>query len=452
MNPLRTSVILVALCTLVSLPAHAVHVFELAGGIQVIAESDPAAPIMTLRIDLVGGSADDPNDKQGLAQVASRVLLETGTSLGEAGLRAALDNLGATVDRDVSQDLTSFSFELLPEAAEDVLGLVADMLAYGPPDNGMDKAKSQALSALEQSVGNDKRLAYVHFRRAVYGEHPFGRDPLGERAGIGAVSIDDVLGFWRTRVVSGNLVIRVSGPLPIATMKTVLAHHLGRIPQGPRYKSNIKPLAALAWRRTVVVDKPDRSQTQLYLGYPTIGRASADYAALQVALSVFGSFSGRFNKAIRIDRGWSYGAYSYAHPGVHPGLLTHYTFPKADKTAETVAELLRLLAAYTAQGPTEDEVTRAKRFLAGKFLLGFDTAAERVDHTTVAILSGLDPKWLDGWAAQLAAVKPEQVKAAAIKYMVPNTFGLAIVGDAKTLTPALGRLVPGLQVQTVPWK
>ena len=64
-----------------------------------------------------------------------------------------------------------------------------------------------------------------------------------------------------------------------------------------------------AGRRLLVVDKPERTQTQILVGTLGTSPHDDDHVPLVVGNAVFGgTFTSRLMKEIRSKRGWSYGA------------------------------------------------------------------------------------------------------------------------------------------------
>ena len=64
-----------------------------------------------------------------------------------------------------------------------------------------------------------------------------------------------------------------------------------------------------AGRRLLVVDKPERTQTQILVGTMGTSAHDDDHVPMVVGNAVFGgTFTSRLMKEIRSKRGWSYGA------------------------------------------------------------------------------------------------------------------------------------------------
>jgi zinc protease len=83
-------------------------------------------------------------------------------------------------------------------------------------------------------------------------------------------------------------------------------------PAEVRRRSPCRPRSG---RHTVLVDKPERTQTADPARHTAPPRAHADWLALSVGSAVFGgTFTSRLMSEVRVKRGWSYGASSSRRP------------------------------------------------------------------------------------------------------------------------------------------
>ena len=105
----------------------------------------------------------------------------------------------------------------------------------------------------------------------------------------------------------------VRGHLNEDVLAEVLQTTLGQLPLGSGLKSDVKPTTAAQGRRIFFIDKPNRSQTQIMLGHPSVPASHPGFYALQVMTSAFGGqFSSRLmQELLRVKRGLSYGAYAW---------------------------------------------------------------------------------------------------------------------------------------------
>ena len=132
-------------------------------------------------------------------------------------------------------------------------------------------------------------------------------------------------------------------------------------------------------RHLVLVDKPERTQTQILIGCLGTHAHDEDHVALHVGNTIFGgTFTARLMNEVRSKRGWSYGAYSSLPYDRHRRGFSLWTFPKASDAAACITLELDLLAKWWKDGVTPKELAWAKRYLVRSHAFAIDTAGKRV--------------------------------------------------------------------------
>src|SRR5262249_39113772 len=149
-------------------------------------------------------------------------------------------------------------------------------------------------------------------------------------------------------------------------------------------------LALAPGRRTFVVDKPERAQSQIVIGHAAPPPAHADFVALNVAATAFGgSFTSRLMQEVRVKRGWSYGAHFGAVRARAGPSFRMPVAPAAAQTADTLGLVLGLWEEAAAGGFTEDEIAHARRVLEGAWAFEIETPGARLEQRIAVIVQGL---------------------------------------------------------------
>jgi predicted Zn-dependent peptidase len=87
----------------------------------------------------------------------------------------------------------------------------------------------------------------------------------------------------------------------------------------------------------------------------------------------------------------------------------------------------------------EEELGDVQNYLSGNFVIGLETQAGLATQLSTMKLLGLPDNYLETFTANIRAVQPAQIQAAAARYMAPEAASIVVVGDAsqigKTLEP-----------------
>jgi zinc protease len=209
------------------------------------------------------------------------------------------------------------------------------------------------------------------------------------------------------------------------------------------------PPAPGGGRKTLLVDKPERSQSQIIVGHATWPAAHPEFLAQQVGATVFGgTFTARLMSEVRVKRGWSYGASFRAGKTRAGHSVKLRVFPAAEQTPDTLELILRLWDEIVAGGVTEAEVEFAKGYMEGSWAFDLATPAERLDRRTETYVIGVAEDWIETHVHRLRAVTAKDVNEAIRKAWRPDSATIVVTCTADAMRPRLEGLPLGA-IETV---
>lgn len=420
-------------------PAEAVPGDGLARAPLVFVEEAHDLPVVLVQASLRSGSAWDPPGREGLARMTVEMLRRGAGGRSRAEIDETLDRLGADIGASAGADSISLTGHVLKRNLEPFLAVFSDVLcAPDFPENEVEKLRREMLAALDEMREDDHDLCSRHFARHLYGDHPYGRSSLGTEASIAAITNGEIRDFYLTHFADANMIIGLSGDVDDATAaaaKRAVAR-LGHRPAPPAIPLVDPPVPA--GRRLLLVDKPERTQTQLLIGHPAPRWGTPEYDALQVATTAFGgTFTGRLMTEVRVKRGLSYGAYATLHGGRGRGHLDLWVFPSAKDTIETLALVLGMYDDLASRGLAEDEIAFARRHLVGHFPLAIETPERRLSYRTDLEICGLPADYLSRYRDRISSVTPAAVADAVQRYVTPRHLAVTLVATAAAVAPEI---------------
>jgi zinc protease len=186
-------------------------------------------------------------------------------------------------------------------------------------------------------------------------------------------------------------------------------------------------------RRTVVdLAVP---QAVISFGGPGLARKHPDFMAAFVVNHILGggSFTSRLYQEVREKRGLAYGVSTYLLPMERSALFSGWTATRADRTAETIEIMEREIRRMAQEGPTEDELAKAKAYLTGSYPLRFDTSTKIAGQLVQIQIEDLGIEYIKNRNAMIEAVTVEDAKRAAASVMSSGLL-MTIVGRPKGVT------------------
>lgn len=399
------------------LPGHAAPRIEhwtLPNGARVYFVEARDLPMVQMRAVFDAGSGRDPAGRSGLAQLTAHLLREGTGGLDADAVANRFESLGADFGAGSDRDMTTVDLRSLtdPRLLGPATALYSGLLTQPSfPDEALTRERARARVSLSRDAQNPGSVIEKAFFRELYGDHPYGRDPAGDVAGIQAIRREDLVAHHRRYFTGRNAWFVVIGDLSRGAVEKLARQTVGALPAGePAGKF---PSVKTGSARTRHLAFPAQ-QSHLRIGVPAMTRGDPDYFPLHVGNYILGGggLVSRLSDEVREKRGLSYSVYSYFLPMREAGPFTLGLQTKNAKRGEATTLVRRVLGEFVASGPTDKELEAAKKHLTGAFPLRLDSNRKIADNLAVIAFYGLPLTWLDDYNARIEAVTAEQIRDA----------------------------------------
>lgn len=412
-------------------------------GCRLIIDASDDIPLVWFQVAIRGGSAGDPPGREGFTYHLFTLARRGAGALDRAALDEELDVLGASLSVSLERDSARLSGLCLARNLDRVVDLAADILArprMEPVEH--EKLLRETRMTLDEIRDDDSQLVARFFNRHCVPDHPYGRTVMGTEASLARIELDDVRAAHQRLVVPENLIIGVAGAVSPARAQALAERLVADLPGHPA-----PPLPAVAsppepgGRRIVVVDKPERTQSQILLGHlgPRYGTPEA-LALIAIETAFGGTFTSRLMQEIRVQRGWSYGASAGLHRSRGAHWFRMQLAPSAEVTPDALSLTWSLFEDVARNGITDEELAFAKTYLGGSLPFHLATARQRVRVAVQNELFGLPEDYARTLPAELAKLSHDEVVQAARAWLHPDSSLAVVVATAETMVPRLEAL------------
>jgi zinc protease len=224
-----------------------------------------------------------------------------------------LNRLGGEFEVDVRDDGTVYSGAVLSENLEPFLTLLGETLSSPKFTAGeLAKLKKEVEGEILEVKGNDRALVSYNFSRFFYGDHPYSHPAIGTRKGVKNVTPKDIVRYYVQRFGGKTLQLFGTGAAKKEAIEkwfTALTEKLEALHPEAQPAKDVPPTRIHAERRTLLVDKPNITQSQVLLGGAGMRPETPGFYPILLGNYPFGgqSFEARLMKEVRIKRGWTYG-------------------------------------------------------------------------------------------------------------------------------------------------
>jgi zinc protease len=397
-------------------------------------------PVVQIRLVVRSGSASDPENTPGLAQLTAAMLKEGTYKRTSAHLAEAVDFLGASLDVSSDTDSVIIDMHALSEHFQSALDLVAE-IATKPAftQEELDKLRKRELARLQLRTQSPHFLANREFSKALYGKHAYAHVDTTP-AVVKRVKRSDLVTWHRRHFGPNNAFLVVVGNVTPEQVKSVADTAF----KGWASVDVPKPVQAeppeRETRDVILVDRPKSVQSVIYYGNLALPRQHPDYIPLLVANQVLGgSAASRLFMDLREKRSLTYGAYSDVDERVQIAPFNAFASVRNEVTAEAMAAFSEHLDRIVREAPSQAELADAKRYLVDRFPLRIETPDKIAALVSQQRLYGLPDDYWDEFGKQIERVTSEAALQAAQKYIRPDKSIIVVVGEAAAVKPALER-------------
>ncbi|TWG97447.1 zinc protease [Mesorhizobium sp. J18] len=383
-------------------------------GITAWLVEDHTIPIVTIRFAFEGGSTQDPAGKEGIANLMTGLFDEGAGDLESAKFQQALDVAGAEMSFSASRDAIYGSMRLLAENQREALDLLR--LAINEPrfdQPPIDRIRSQIKSRLLSQSRDPQYEAQREFAKALYGEHPYARPDQGTAETLDSITEEDLKAFHDRLFARGRLHVAVVGAIGPEDLKRELDALFGDLPEEPDLLPVEHVAPRLDQRIPIAYDLP---QSTIHVVYPGVSRKDSEFfpAYLMNEILGGGTFSSRLFEEVREKRGLAYGVGSDLISRKYSEALMIGTATRPDRANEALKIILDEARRMAAEGPTQEELDAAKRYVIGAYAINNLDSSSVIARTLVNLqIEDLGIDYIDRRVELINAVTRDQVLAAA---------------------------------------
>lgn len=399
-------------------------------GAHVVFHQAMEIPMLDVSIAFAAGSAYDAA-QFGLSALTTRLLDQGNGGLSAGKIADQFAEIGAQYGGASSRDAAILTLRTLskPDTLSKATHLFSLLVNHPDfPTDAFLREQNQQLMAITQSHESPDVVADDVFYQLLYGQHPYAHPIDGTLETVKNITLQDVQRFYRQYFVGNNAIVILVGAIDSATAHQIAERITHDLPQGVPAKK-IAQATRLTKESLVNIQHPS-SQTVLRIGQLGITHANKHYFPLQVGSYILGggSLVSILADELREKRGLTYGVSSQflPMPGEGPFVISLST--KNNQSKEALSITHTVLSTFVKQGPTQEELIAAKRYLTGSFPLSLASNRSIADMLLKITFYHLPQDFIDTYIDSINAVTTKEIVTAFQQEIHPNTLLQVSVG------------------------
>jgi zinc protease len=424
----------------------------LPNGLTVVVSPKDKLPIAYVSIRFKVGSAYDPQDKAGLADMTARLLDRGTTKRTATAIAEELDFLGARLDASAGGTGSTVSLSLLGKDIERGLDLLADILQDSRFEQAeLERERTQMQSQIQQRQVNPRQVVSEVFREVLYGEHPLHRPIAGYASTVSQLTRDDVLAFYRRFCVPNNAILVMVGDFSEAHMVELIERALGGWQAAPLDQITLPQPSPTTGKQVRMVDM-DVNQSYVEFGHLSVRRADPEFASLRAMNYILGGggFVSRLMRSIREEQGLAYSVHSdFVGGSQFPGFFYTGLQTKIDTTSQALNTLLTVIERMKEAPVSADELTDMKLYYEGSLPRRAESYGQVAGLLIDREFFGLPDGYWESEIQQIQQLSAEDIQRLAQRYLHTDNFVLALVSKRDQLDLAVPS-IPTEAIRAVP--
>lgn len=429
--------------------------FTLPNGLRVVVHTDRKAPVVAVNIWYHVGSKDEPAGRSGFAHLFEHLMFN-GSENYRGEFFEPFKQVGATNQNGTTNTDRTNYFQNVPTTALDMaLWMESDRMGHllGAIDQAvLDEQRGVVQNEKRQGENQPYGQVWDRLNRALYPEgHPYHHSVIGSMNDLNAASLEDVHQWFKTWYGPNNAVLVLAGDIDLATAREKVPRYFGDIPAGP---SMAQPAVDVARRnadtREEMTDQVP--QSRIYRAWNVAQTGTVDVDRLQVLANVLGGAkSSRLDQRLVHDTqlvdNVSAGVFASQ---LGSNFIVMATVKQGVDPATVEAAIDEEIARLIADGPSADELARAKTAFRAGFIRGieriggfggkadalaectvlegdagcFRTSLANIQATSADDVRQVGGKWLDTGSHTLVVVPGPRVALEEAPAQTPAAFSV----------------------------
>ncbi len=415
--------------TLPASRAASVQKVTSAGGLEAWLVEDYAVPLVAFDFAFKGGCSQDSPAKAGAASMLSALLDEGAGPHDADAFHRAMDDKAVEISFSAGRDSFNGRMKTLTRHLDAAAGLLRLAVCEPRLDaDAIERVRSQMVASLKREAKDPDALAGKAWREAAFGSHPYALPSRGSLETIPAITREDLIAM-RTRLMArDNLKISVVGAIDAARLAALLDAVFADLPaHGDLATIPEVTMASQGERKIVDLDVP---QSTIRFGLPGLSRTDPDFWAGVVVNHILGGgvFSARLFREVREKRGLAYSVHSQLMTYDHAALFSGGTSTKNERAGESLTVIEDEIRKLAEDGPTGEELDKARKYLIGSYALRFDTSTKIAGNLTHLQVEDYPVEFLDERNNHIAAVTLEDTQRVARRLFLGKKLLVAAAG------------------------
>jgi len=398
-----------------------------ANGLTVITEAMPQVRSVAVGIWVKAGSRIEPEPLNGISHFIEHMVFKGTERRSAQDIAREGDALGGQLDAFTGKELVCFNARVLDEHLPRALDVLTDMVrAPLFREDDIEKERSVVLEELKMDEDNPEYLVHEMFAQNFWPGHGMGRSILGRKETLADFRQGTLREFYRSWYVPEQMIVAAAGRLEHERLvEMVSGHLLGLAGSGNGHRDSSPAVEAHITTRA----KRELEQVHLCVGAPCYPVPHQERFAVALLNNILGGgMASRLFQNIREREGLAYSVFSDVQAYRDTGALVVYAGTAPETAATTLRLVIKEFEKLKREPVAAEELQRARDNFKASLMFSMESSGARMSNLARQEIYFGRFFGFDELLAEIDAVTPERIQAAARAFFQPEKVAVSAVG------------------------
>jgi predicted Zn-dependent peptidase len=344
-----------------------------------------------------------------------------------------LAHLAGEISVDIDGSRGTASLFCLSKDIDEGLELLKKVLRYPVFDSeALGRYRTDVLSEMEQRNASTSDIESREWQFLMYGDHPCTIPYRRTEQSVNSITRNDMISFHKKYFFPKNFVLAVSGDFKTDEILAKLDNLLNGWPDQELSLPEIPDQIPGPKPGVYMIKKEEVNQSRIRVGHIGVKRDIPDEYALVVMNDILGgrSFTSRIKRRVRSDEGLSYSTGSdFERPVLYPGTFEAWLQTKHATGAFGAGLIVDEIKRIRTEKCEAEIVDNAKASFISNLVNPFSSRDRIVNTFAEDHYTGRPDNYWKDYSKNIGAITPDDILAAAQKYLHPDKLIFLVVGD-----------------------
>jgi len=419
-------------------PKPADYRHRLKCGATAYVTENKVVPTVELTVLVRTGSMYEPVDKAGLADMTGYLMRNGGVEgMTAKELDERIAFLAGEISVNISGSQGTVRLFCLSKDIDEGLALLKKVLRTPAFDQkALDRYRGDVLSEMEQRNASTSDIESREWQFLLYGDHPCTTPFRRTEPSVKSITREDLISFHKRYFFPKNFIVAASGDFKTDKILAKLNDLFAGWPDQQLSLPTVSDQIPDPKPGVYMIKKEDVNQSRIRVGHIGVKRDNPDQYAIMVMNDILGGggFTSRIVSRVRSDEGLAYNAGSaFERPVLFPGTFRAWFQTKHATGAFGTRLIVDEINRIRTEKCDAEAVDNSKASFMSDVVNPFSSKSNIVNTFADDEYTGRTDDYWQNFTKRMAAVTPDDVLAAAEKYLHPDKLVFLVVGDPEAV-------------------